>query len=859
MLKTSKRESGTEYVRSYEKTRGVSLISSPGRESERFAYAQNLYIDYEGGADALESIPGFRRLTVYEGKIHGIYSHSAGEGEEYILVHAGTSLYRFKESERDGITVQTPIATLEDAPSHAFTFGKKIYIADTKSIFSVSPDGGVSAFGEGDFLPYVPTTYKNGRAVEGRNLLTPIFHEEMLVGAADEVSYCSPEITFAVESEREGTCVVTGSKKNIVGDLYIPSFAMIGGKRYAVVGIGPRAFEKQVQISSLTTGANLEHIGYSAFGNCSELKQIVLASTVKTVGEYAFYGAKYLEKLYLGASLNRISSAAFAGTNLSFEVCYEGDIEQYSKIENLDALGERTVYFNTKYKKAKVAIPVYSAADTLIDVKVGAASVDFIYEKERGIVSLFFDDRSSIEGKELIIKGAFGNSKSEFGAVELPEGSDICSLILSASKSAIFDGRVFLSGCRELWGCVFFCGRTMLGELCPTYFPEDCFFVDGAGTYPVRELLAASSSLIVFKAGDDGAGSIFYHRREEEDGKTRYPVTYVHGGACANGGAINLLDRALFVSDSGICELCGSSDSDSKEIRIRSFDISPALNTKSSGTALCSWLGYLTVISGEKIFLGDPKGDEFDWYILSGVGSYRSDSRVYRYSDTAEEEGYSVSARVGERVEGTVISEIASGKLCYYTLEGSEKISVSPTSEWSGGRFYPPTAVCSHSGLLFFGTELGDLCIFNNDKRGAYTDEEISRFAPGEYESIYSKRIPPRYYTFLNHSPEYILKTKTDPCEFPYLRKSTVRGTAVLKTKNLSDTKIEIKVRTDSEEKSLGSYSPGISSDFKTLVFPECERGWIEKELSFYSDEYMCPIGICALHYSYKIKGKIKR
>ena len=43
-----------------------------------------------------------------------------------------------------------------------------------------------------------------------------------------------------------------------------------------------------------------------------------------------------------------------------------------------------------------------------------------------------------------------------------------------------------------------------------------------------------------------------------------------------------------------------------------------------------------------------------------------------------------------------------------------------------------------------------------------------------------------------------------------------------------------------------------------TIPLKEREKGWIEKEMSFYSDEYSSPFGIYSVTFRFAIKGKIK-
>ena len=47
--------------------------------------------------------------------------------------------------------------------------------------------------------------------------------------------------------------------------------------------------------------------------------------------------------------------------------------------------------------------------------------------------------------------------------------------------------------------------------------------------------------------------------------------------------------------------------------------------------------------------------------------------------------------------------------------------------------------------------------------------------------------------------------------------------------------------------------------DSYSIPFTEKEKGWIEKQLTLYSDTFRSPIEIYSLSYRYRIKGKVER
>ena len=82
----NKRSSNAErFIRSYENMRGLNLLA--GNEStDSFCYLENMYVDYEGGGGAIESIPGFRRNNTIEAVLYckekGIGAYQGGTCNE---------------------------------------------------------------------------------------------------------------------------------------------------------------------------------------------------------------------------------------------------------------------------------------------------------------------------------------------------------------------------------------------------------------------------------------------------------------------------------------------------------------------------------------------------------------------------------------------------------------------------------------------------------------------------------------------------------------------------------------------------------------------------------------------------------
>ena len=49
------------------------------------------------------------------------------------------------------------------------------------------------------------------------------------------------------------------------------------------------------------------------------------------------------------------------------------------------------------------------------------------------------------------------------------------------------------------------------------------------------------------------------------------------------------------------------------------------------------------------------------------------------------------------------------------------------------------------------------------------------------------------------------------------------------------------------------------ADDVYTLPIHEKEKGWVEKQITLYSDNFASPFAICIIAYRFTAKGKIKR
>jgi hypothetical protein len=298
--------------------------------------------------------------------------------------------------------------------------------------------------------------------------------------------------------------------------------------------------------------------------------------------------------------------------------------------------------------------------------------------------------------------------------------------IFGCTVAESFDGRIFLSGNPKLPNTVFYSSRDLTGRNNPLYFGVLNYFNDGIGGFGVESMLAAGDSLAVFKSGDDGGGSSYYHTPKETGIVIMpkvYPVTYVHSGISAIGPSISFFDDPIFLSTLGVTALDKKAINLERSIATRSHNVNPRLLSENLKEAeMTKWLGYLVLLTGERIYLADSRETfshstgnvEYEWYFLSGIGSFSGGDTVYRFSNYAPE-GFYVHERVGEVCSGEVYGTMENVVTVLYVEIDGKRYTVTSMEERVGGVFSPATCVHSPDGeLLLFGTESGDVCIFNN-------------------------------------------------------------------------------------------------------------------------------------------------
>ena len=894
-IKRNKYSSEAKYNTVYTDMRGVDFSGDgSGISRNRFAYLENMYRDYDGdGSGAPESIPGFRRIARFASPINGLFSSIGKDGDALVTVHAADSIFQFKEKDLDSLDVMSPLCSARNAKSTSYCQGDSLFILDGKSIIRICDDyaGEISDTGGG---VYIPTTYINGQEYEQRNLLTRKVYESTYLGSSDFHVFASPGLKYLITDSEKLTCKVVGTSDGSESEIHIPGRIKIADTDYSVTEIDAKSFRGNDAVKAVYVGLGVKVIGRFAFSRCSNLEKVVLSDTVHTLGDAAFADCTSLSYFHLGAGCTHLGNGLFSFCSNLSSISYSGTETTFTAIEGTTVLGERSISYEENVTSITVGLDIYSPAISVEAVKIDGAEYEFEAILHNGLcktVKLRIDDKSAIDGKEAIIEATLSSKKSDyigaysgFTASSFTDGSNVSAAILECTVAETFDGRIFLTGNPSYPGLCFYSCADKTGKNNPLYFGELNYFSDGLGKFSNTALLSAGDSLAVFKSGDDG-GSIFYHTPKETGIDLIpkiYPVSYIHSGICAKGSVISFFDDPLFVTENGISALSKKQINLERSIATRSRRVNRMLlSEKLSSVLLAVWQGYLVVAAGEHIYLADSRmtftGDmgnmEYEWYYLSGIGTHVGHRQIYRYASVPHPDFDACdtpdSIAEGE-VKNVIINHVGH---CYVEKDG-KRYEVYPTNEYTGGTFSPLSRILSVGEHLFFATESGDICVFNNDKRGVLPKEIASLYRDTDATEILGKRIHPYYYLFDGHRPRYAVTFKKDDCGIPHLEKNTVKHSLVLKCRALSSGTLRCECGSDSVGYSEAAKFPCadiffadfdfanmtfITLDTCTVPIADKTKGFIEKQISVYSDEDSCPFGIYTAAYRFTVKGRIKK
>ena len=889
--------STAEYTHTYRNLCGVELNASATVTSPtRLAWSENMYKDYDGdGADVIESVPGYRCFAHYGQRVNALYYQRSPFGnEDHILAHVGDKLYRHPLSDtHDTDTEGEEIAALKDTKSFGFEYGRHFYVLDTEKILQISDDGSTATIGEDGAEPYTPTLYVSGEEYEQRNLLTDNFKETYYIADPSAHLYSTKGLKFAITDAVLRYCTVIGSDAPIEGELYIPNYATVSGISYKVMSISENAFKNNTGITAVFIPEGITTIGQKAFYGCTALSTAVTPSSVMRIEAEAFSGCTSLSTLYVGASVNHLGSDALKNCTVLRTVDYALGENKLIEMQGCEPIKGRIVRYNSIYEVIKISLPLKSKAESISDVTKDGEECDWVSETKNEkptSISITFDRASDATDVKIEISGVLTPLKDDW-ASDMTALSDMSpyEAVINCRIAEVFDGRIFLSGNPDFPNTVFYTERPRQGDEGALYVGRYNYFNDGVGSYKVRSMLAVRDMLAVFKEGDDGSGSIFYHSKEATSIgaiDTVYPVAYVHSGICSSGMCLSFLDDPVFLTKEGLMALNHENINYQRNVVCRSHNVNFSLLKEDlSKASLCEWQGYLAVGVQGKIFLADSRSIfkhrsgsyEYEWFLLSDIGAYNGDHTVYRYSQDPYLDAKAHPTDTGKSVDiQSVYSSTDENGVTYaYVYKNGVKYRVVPTDELGGGEFFPATVFTSHDKRLFFATDDGHLCVFNNDMRGVAPESVTSDpdYDEAEYLRLMGHKIHPSFYSFAGHTPTYSIMTALDDCGVPHLTKSTVKKSLVIKARSAVPDAIRCEVKSDTKDAVHVADIPKASTGFNDFSFSiapwytgrygavslsENEKKWIEKQITLSSHTFGSPIAVYSISYRYTIKGKIK-
>lgn len=876
------RNKNTRYTKTYDLT-GKDLID---------AKTENMYIDYTRGGKWLESFPGYRKIASFQGKIKKIFD--MGLGDKGFIVHSGSKVYlcSYFDENRDMLTTRT-LCEVGESKISCYRTGENICILYDKHIVVINESLEVQ---NSTITPnvisstiYVPTTYVNGEEAEQVNLITDNFKEENLRVNATDFAYESEGLKFSIVSEASRTCAVSGTEDVFNNIVEIPNRKRINGKYYKVVEILDKAFFENTSIRKVILGCEVKRVGNSAFENCTNLLTAVMPDGIEDIGYAAFAGCTSLNEIYIGATCKSIRYNSFENCRESASIYLSDTYESFDKCEGVGNLMMYAVYYSKKYQYANYGIPVYTPVRTIEKVIIDGEEVTYRFEKERSVIKLTGSEVGAIEGKNIIIWGAVDNSiafNSDRGvpfSTLLKEDTSSIDEVLSCYDATSYDGRAFLFSSKSFPNIVFMSSFTREGVAHPLYFGSLDYFTVGSPLNPITDIKKEGSRLAIAKASE-GDGTIYLCQPKGEERAVfgrKYPIVYTLKNTGIKSRLYEFESSTIFIGNGDVYRMKYSSSSAVFEpISKRCPD--SMKNNINFDVTFTSFEGYLAIISGSNMYLGDkrltfdvPDVDmkQYKWFPISNIGSYQGDCREYFYANNAPE-GMNIHPNVGQIASGTVYSYVdKNGDTIYYVTVGPRKYRVIPGEELINGELLPISAASSWGNNLIFGTECGDIFSFNNDKIGLapqyfYTNPQVNMIS---FKNNFKGKLHPYFYTYNGHRVKYKVTTAPYDGELPYVTKSNIRGSLVAKLERRSNATIYFSTSEGKSITELGGITMGdcyfeelnfndfsfSDTDCEITSIPERQDKWSEKTITVYTNEYKGAFAINSISLGFKVDGRI--
>lgn len=897
-----------EYSRYYGDFRGVDFSNDHTQvHDQRFAYAVNMYRDYQSGqGKCIETIPGFRRRFeinplknaaalsnqidgIYP--IYGIHRHKPKNSTtESILIHAGPFLLSWNGKDA-GVTKWARII-LGDPTSST---GEVNYFLIDMNKYAIISWGLVSVFkADGTDITANATILNNfmfSVKISGLYAGDTIFVQYKSHLLCTQYALCNEMNTRPSQSFTFNDSIYIIDGKNYwrgsapVTDAYIP-----------------------------TTYINIIPGGENADAGTQKEQRNMLSPYFK----HTFIADGETTEFYMNE--NELDE-----TDISVKV-YGVEAERWFVNSN-GIYSDKTGYeMNPEEIEEGAYVYVFDAASGKITF------LDPVARPEETVQKGDLKYPAQYAGIEITAKKRWDDDN----------GRGMEQSILKCTIATVFDNRVFFSGNPDYPNRVFWSALNN-----PTYVPSINWEDMGVGDSPVTGMMPISDTLMVLKGDTQQDGSVYY-LTPKETGDDLNPKIYVKStglsGTGCLGPCINFLDDPVFISRLGLEAMGQLSVRLERAVEHRSSLVDAKLTALDlSKASMVEWNGYLVILVGGKIFMADSRQRyaddtgvmQYEWYYLEDIGVWDGQYEEYRYASSMRADMYlyddygvlpryvvkyckgcgkscicerkdrdanvpgdisgcscadhggwinldlDISRELGGEVvnppdeNGNETETVTFTRLntrddyeidVFYHIRklisphsddvvGYEALLCTTRESYTGGVFRPATTLAVIDNNLFFGTENGVICSFNFDMRNDL----------GE--------IPKEYYSFDNRTIFCGVATKMDNCGYPHLTKNTVKKSTVIKTKTMQTSGAKVKVRTNRRPyEQIARISSGQfmfdSMDFSDFSFvttehnlfavKEKEKKWVEKQYFLYSDEYRKPFSLFYIAYRYNIAGRYK-
>lgn len=150
------------------------------------------------------------------------------------------------------------------------------------------------------------------------------------------------QVYFDVTNELKKTAVVTynGSvtqkmPTDYVGELTIPATVQYKGKKYAVTGVGAKAFSGAEKLTGVVMPMGMTTIGDFAFEGCTALEKVIFPGNQVKMGQGVFFRCDKIENVTLGSEWKNVDLKMFRWSDSLATITIPAKME---RIQNLKAL-----------------------------------------------------------------------------------------------------------------------------------------------------------------------------------------------------------------------------------------------------------------------------------------------------------------------------------------------------------------------------------------------------------------------------------------------------------------------------------------------------------------------------------------